>query len=227
MVATTIAEPCIIVTLLMKNTLSFLTSTFCLIAISCAQSAKPVNNGAYIIDPGIRSMVDKKVKSGKGLIMTSMDFRMFENDSIINDTYAEGKSIDECMTMTSLDGDTINITCFLGMTAAFGYQIALFKDTCIVTHFIKSDAEIYKLNKSDSLTFGVSVPCKTYKLTLAGKPTFKKGDIVEGIVELMSDEYYEVANGNEKKYKMQLTGYFKTEPLVSTEDEYKKILDKF
>jgi hypothetical protein len=127
--------------------------------------------------------------------------------------------------MTSLDGDTINITGFMGMFAGFGYQIALFKDTCIVRHFMKSDAEIYKLNKTDSLTFGVSVPCKTYKLTLTNKPSFKKGDIVEGVIELMSDEYYEVANGNERKYKMQLTGYFKTEPLESTAEKYKKLSD--
>jgi len=211
----------------MKNILLFFISTLCVIVISCGQTPKPVNNGAYIIDPGIRSTVDKKVKSGRGLIMTSMDFRMFENDSIVDDTYANGKSIDECMTMSSLDGDTINITGFLGMTAAFGYQIALFKDTCIVRHFIKSDAEIYKLKRSDSLTFGISVPCKTYKLTLTAKPTFKKGDVVEGIIELMSDEYYEVANGNETKYKMQLTGYFRTDALESTEDMFKKVLDKY
>jgi hypothetical protein len=42
----------------------------------------------------------------------------------------------------------------------------------------------------------------------------------------MSEEYYEVANGNERKYKMQLTGYFKTEPLASAEETYQKLIDK-
>ena len=210
----------------MTNISTLLILTFFFITLSSrGQTPKSIDNGSFVVDQSITAMVDKKVKSFNGVTMSSMDFKMFENDSIIADTYAKGKSIDECMTMSSLDGDTINITGFMGMFAGFGYQIALFKDTCIVRHFMKSDAEIYKLNKTDSLTFGVSVPCKTYKLTLSNKPTFKKGDIVEGTIELMSDEYYEVANGNEKKYKMQLTGYFKTEQLVSTEESYQKLID--
>lgn len=211
----------------MTNISMHFISTLLLIALSsCGQTPKGFDNGSYVVDPGIKSKVDKKVKSFNGMTMSSMDFKMFENDSIVGDTYAKGKSIDECMTMSSLDGDTINITGFMGIFAGFGYQIALFKDTCIVRHFAKSDAKIYKLNKTDSLNFGVSVRCKTYKLTLTNKPTLKNGDIVEGIIELTSDEYYEVANGNERKYKMQLTGYFKTEPLVSTEESYQKLIDK-
>ena len=198
-----------------------------LIALSsCGQTQEPIDNGNYTVDYSIKTKVDNKVKSFNGAIMTSMDFRMFENDSIVVDTYSKGKSIDECLTMASLDGDTINITGFLGMTAGFGYQIAVFKDTCIIRHFMKTDAEIYKYKKTDSLNFGVSVPCSTYKLTLTSKPTFKKGDIVEGIIELTSDDYYEVSNGKEKKYKMQLTGYFKTKPLMSTEESYQKLIDE-
>lgn len=211
----------------MTNILTIFISTLFLIALSsCGQTPKGFDNCSYVVDPSIKARVDKKVKSFNGMTMSSMDFKMFENDSIIADTYAKGKSIDECMNMTSLDGDTIRIAGFMGMFAGFGYQIALFKDTCIVRHFAKSDAEIYKLNKTDSVNFGVSVPCKTYKLTLVNKPTFKKGEIVEGVIELMSDEYYEVANGKERKYRMQLTGYFKTDPLASTEESHKKIKDR-
>ncbi|THU37980.1 hypothetical protein FAM09_14935 [Niastella caeni] len=207
----------------MTNISKLFFPTILLIALTfCGQTPKSFDNGAYVVDPSIKSRIDKKVKSFNGVTMSSMDFKLFKNDSILADTYAKGKSIDECMTMTSLDGDTINIIGFMGMFAGFGYQIALFKDACIVRHFAKSDVEIYKLKKTDSLSFGVSVPCKTYKLTLVSKPTFKKGDIVEGIIELMSDEYYAAANGNERKYKMQLTGYFKTKPLASSAESYQK-----
>jgi hypothetical protein len=200
---------------------------FLLIGLSsCGQTQKPIDNGNYIVDNSIKSHVDKKVKSFNSVTMSSMDFKMFVNDSIVGDTDSQGKSIDECITMASLDGDTINITGFLGMTAAFGYQITLFKDTCIVRHFVKTDAEIYKYKKTDSLNFGVSVPCKIYKLTLTSKPTYKKGDIVEGIIELTSDDYYEVTNGHENKLKMQLAGYFRTGPLTSTEESYQKLIDK-
>jgi hypothetical protein len=206
----------------MTNNLALIISTLLLIAFtSCGQAPS-----AYVIDPSIKTLVHKKVTSFNGSTFTSMDFKMFENDSIVADTYTKGKSFDECLTQTSLDGDTINITGFTGMFAGFGYQIALFRDTCVVRHVIKSDVEIYKLNKTDSLAIGIFVPCVTYKLTLTNKPNFKKGDVLEGIIELISNEYYEVANGNERKYKMQLTGYFKTEPLESTEDRYKRMMDK-
>ena len=193
---------------------------------SCGQTQKVIDNISYIIDNSIKSKIDKKVKSFDGVSMSSMDFKMFENDSVVADTYSKGKSIDECLTMCSLEKDTINITGFIGMFAGFGYQITLLKDTCIIRYFMKSDARIYKYKKTDSLNFGVSVPCKTYKLILTKKPTFKKGEIIEGIIELTSDEYYEVDNGNEKKYKMQLTGYFKTEPLMSEEESNKRIHEK-
>ena len=207
------------------GSLSFLT-LFIITFSSCGQKSKAVDNGAYIVDNSIKSQVDKKVKSLNGVTISSMDFRMYENDSLIGDTYPTGKSIDECMTMTTLQGDTININGFMGMFAGFGYQIVLFKDTCIVRHFAKSDAEIYKLQKNDSLEFGISVPCKTYKLTLSKKPTFKKGEVLEGIIELTSDNYYAVANGKESKYKMQLTGYFRTDPLESIDDKYNRIKSK-
>lgn len=197
----------------MHKSLLFISVLFLIGMNSCKQAHKRTYNGAYYIDDSIKGQISKKVKSLNGVTMTSMDFRIFENDSIIGDTYADGKSIDECITKASLVGDTINITGFLGLFAGFGYQIALFKDTCIVRHIVKSDAEIYKLKKTDPLTFGIPVPCKTYTLTLTKKPSFKKGDIVEGIVELTSDEYYEVTSNGEKKYKVQLTGYFSTRPL--------------
>ena len=213
--------------LLMIKFTTLLNSLFLFIALtSCGQTQKPFDNGSYIVDNSIKQQVDKKVKSYNGVNLSSMDVKLFENDSVIADTYSKGKSIDECMTFTTLEGDTINITGFAGMFAGFGYQIALFKDTCIIRHYAKSDAEIYKLHKNDSLEFGVSVPCKTYKLTLSHKPTFKKDEVLEGIIELTSEDYYEVANGDETKCKIKLTGYFRTAPLESVVDKYNKLKNK-
>jgi len=199
----------------MTKILTFSISILLLITFnSCAQATpKGNNNIGYTIEPGIKDKTDKKVIVSDGLIMASLDIKMFENDSVIWDTYAKGESIDQCIIMASLDNDTINITGFLGLSAALGYQIVLTKDTCIVTCFAKSDAEIYKLKKTDALNFGVSVPCETYRLTLAAQPKFKKGAIAEGMIELMSEDYYEVDNGKENKIKVQLTGYFKTNKL--------------
>jgi len=189
---------------------------------ACGQTKNRNTNSAYKIDTKLKDKIEQKVKSYNGVTKGSMEkIKIYENDSLIGDSYTNGKSF-ESRTMSTLEGDTANITGFLGMFAGLGFQITLYRDTCIIRHFAKSDAEIYKLNKSDSLTFGVSVPCKSYKLILVNKPTFKKGDVIEGIIELSSENYYEVANGKENKSRVELIGYFKTEPLQSLDDKLKK-----
>jgi hypothetical protein len=100
----------------MTNISTLFISSLLLIALSsCGQTPKVIDNGAYVVDQSIKTKVDKKAKSFNSVTMSSMDFKMFENDSIVVDTYAKGKSVDECITMTSLEGDTINITRFMGM----------------------------------------------------------------------------------------------------------------
>ena len=41
--------------------------------------------------------------------------------------------------MATLNGDTIHITVLLGISAAFGYQIALVRDTAVVRYVMSSD----------------------------------------------------------------------------------------
>lgn len=188
-----------------------------MVSNSCGQTYHDNTNMSYSINPSIKTKINSKVQSSNEVVWTSMDIKEFENDSVTWNTYANGKSLDECMTLSSLDNDTINILSFFGFSAAFGYQITITKDICLVTYFTKSDSEIYKLKKSDPLHFGISVPCSSYRLTLVSKPTFKKGEVIEGIIELTSDEYFEVSNGIEIKYQTELTGYFKTNKLKSRE----------
>jgi hypothetical protein len=182
---------------------------------ACHQTSKPIVTGAYTIDPSIKSEVEAHVQSARRMMLSSMDFRLHEDDSVVADTYASGKPIKECMTMATLNGDTIHITVLLGISAAFGYQIALVRDTAVVRHVMSSDAPMYKQVATDTLTFGLEVPCIHYTLTLAERPVFKTGAIVEGKIDLTSTDFYEVANGQQHKLSMQLTSYFKTEPLAS------------
>jgi hypothetical protein len=188
---------------------------FCL--ISCTHTASVEPNAAYTINPSVKGEVAKKISSVNDIILGAIDYKLYENDSLIIDSHSTGKS-GECFTMASLKGDTINITGFMGMFAGFGYTIELYNDTCIIRHFSKSDAEIYKLHKNDPLNFTVSVPCRSYSLTLAAKPVFKKGEVAEGIIELMSEDYYEAANGEEKRYRMHLKSWFRTAPAENVED---------
>lgn len=182
---------------------------------SYGQTLQDTTNKLYAIDPSIKTKINSKVRSSNEIVWTSMDIKVIENDKVTWDTYAKGKSLDECMTLSSLDNDTINILSFFGFSAAFGYKINIIKDTFLVTYITKSDSKIYKIKKSDPLQFGIAVPCNSYKLTLVSTPTFKKGEVIEGIIELTSDEYYEVSNGIEIKYQTELTGYFKTNKLKS------------
>ena len=221
--------------------LSFLLffSTIFSFKISCLETN--IQNNSYEINPKIKAIIESKIDSSikskleenknnqipfdklKKLISLNgfgtMDFKIYQDDSIIADTYKEGKSMD-CIIMAYLEGDTVNLSGYFGLTAGFGFAIALFADTCIVQHFAHTDASIYRLKKTDSLAWNVSVPCKTYKLTLGEKSKNKKGDIIYGKVELLSDNYYEKDNNNpEKKYSMQITGYFKTRPLLHLGDK--------
>ena len=182
---------------------------------ACRQPSKPIVTRAYTIDPAIKSEVEAHVQTADKLMLSSMDFRLHEDDSVVADTYASGKQMKECMTMATLNGDTIHITVLLGISAAFGYQIALVRDTAVVRHVMSADAPMYKQVATDTLTFGLEVPCIHYTMTLAERPVFKTGAIVEGKIDLTSTDFYEVANGQQHKLSMQLTSYFKTEPLVS------------
>ena len=176
---------------------------------TCSQAQQ--DNTNYKVDSDIKEKVDKQTSSTNGVAMGQMEVKLFENDSLIFDTYGKDKKL-EFFTMTTIKNDTIHIIGFAGMFAGFGFYLDLFKDSCTITHLAKSDAEFYKLNKSDTaLTFGLSVPCPYKNLTLVNKPTFKEGEIIEGIIELTSSDYWEVANGHEKKYRMQLKACFKTE----------------
>lgn len=203
----------------MKYCFSALLIIICI--CSCSHTGTIESNGAYSTNPAIKEEVEKKISSANNIILGAIDYKLYENDSLVIDSHEKGKS-GECLTMASLEGDTISITGFMGMFAGFGYTIELYKDTCVIRHFSKSDAEIYKLNKNDSLQFGVSVPCAAYSLTLAQRPSFTKGEVAEGIIELTSDEYYEVTNGVERKYKMQLKSWFKTQPLESMAASFNK-----
>ena|SRR5690554_1041917 len=206
----------------MKNTVIFTLILIYFLFSACGQTKSDSFKNTYQFNSKIKKQIEQKVKTFNGVTMGSMDFKMYENDSLIVDSDSKGKSI-ECILNSNLSGDTVSITGFMGMFAGFGYQIKLYKDTCIVSHFATSDAEIYKLKKTDSLTFGVSVPCKSYSLTLTEKPTIKKGEIISGIVELESEDYFEVANGVENKYRVVLKGYFRTEPLQTLDEKYKNL----
>lgn len=169
------------------------------------------NNTGYKIDSSIKELVDSHTNSSNGVAIGHMEIRMFMDDSLFLDTYGKEKKID-FFTMTTFRKDTIEIIGFAGMFIGFGFYLDLFKDSCAITHLAKSDMPSYKLNRSDTtLSFSLSVPCPEKSLTLVRKPSFKEGEVIEGMIELTSRDYWSAGNGREIKFRMQLKAYFKTE----------------
>ena len=190
-------------------------STLVLIELSsCRQTSAPKDNRAYIIDSSVTQLLDKKLNSPNGKTMTLTDIRLYKDDKLVEDTYRSGKSIDEGAVMISNTGESIYIFGFIGTGGNFGYKITLLDDTCTVGYLAKSETAMYRLNKNDSLAPGVLVHCKISKLTLTKKPKPDAGEYAAGILELTSEDYYEVVNGKESKCRMQLTSYFKTNPML-------------
>ena len=199
----------------MINSRTFFFLILVLIAFtSCKQAPKPVDKRTYIIDSSITQLLDKKLNSPGEKIMTLTDIRLYKDDKLVEDTYTSGESIKEGVVMISLTGDIIYMYGFLGTYGSFGYNIVLFKDSCAVGYFAKSDSAKYKLKREDSLELGILVHCKTSNLTLPKKPKFQAGEFVEGIIELTSEDYYEVVNGKESRCRMQLKSYFRTNPIL-------------
>ena len=100
--------------------------------------------------------------------------------------------------------------------ATNGYKIILTTDSCTVEYFAFADEDIFKINKTDKPSRFISMICQTHKITLLEKPQFKVGELLEGTIELTTNDYWSVGKRNDAKVKEQLTGYFKTNLLQSS-----------
>ncbi|MBK7307655.1 MAG: hypothetical protein IPI88_11895 [Chitinophagaceae bacterium] len=65
------------------------------------------------------------------------------------------------------------------------------------------------------MTHTLFITPSSFKLTLVDKPLFNENEVIQGIIEMTSDDYYEITHDGEKSKKVQLTSYFKTKPLTS------------
>lgn len=183
------------------------------------QTQNIFQNGIYIIDERIKKQVDEKLRTIKTDGFSTMDYQVYHNDSLNFDSGNE-KEVTLSRTFALYNNDTIKIYSGLRDYMNFGFQIDLFRDTYIIKFFTGSNDKIYKHNQLDSLTNKIFVGCRSYKLTLAKKPEFKKNKIIEGKIELTSDEYYVFINDKEKKCFVKITSYFKTRIYNDINDYY-------
>ncbi len=189
----------------------FLILIFPILLISSCSTGQTKNRFHEInINPGISDTINQITSSANGVSMGKMEVRMYENDSLIIDTYNERQI--EFFTMSEQIKDTIRITGFAGMFAGFGFYLDLFKDKYELTCLAKSDVPIYKYKENDTkLIHGLSVYCYETKLELTKNPDYKNLGEISGYLELKSDDFWEESNGKTKKYKMELRAFFKAD----------------
>jgi len=163
-----------------------------------------------MIDPTIKQTVEANIKltdlSGNSAMKTIETI----NDTTLPENFGLGKNLD-AITEASLAQDTIIITSSLATReASFGYKIILRGDICTVKYFSLADENIFKINETDKPSHLISMTCQISKLTLSHNPQFKTGELIEGVVELTTNDFWSTIDGQNNKVKVRLTGYFKT-----------------
>jgi len=165
--------------------------------VSCGQKVL-TDSTNYVIDEDVSKIVESRISESEYGIMpnkipiykNSMILDYFENDSLILSINGEENSI-VFKSFFYTYNDTLTIDGAFGMFEGFGFSIKIKNNKAIVYHLAASDElPIYSLNENDSLKYRIEVPCTDTKITLSKIPELKESEIVYGIVEFKSEDYY-------------------------------------
>ena len=187
-----------------------------------AQATARPEMQVYKVDARIKDTIAQKVWTVDGSSYSTIDLKIFMNDSAVVDTYTDGKSLEQAVALSRLHGDTLSITGSSILYTYFSYRIDLFKDACMVYFLTTSDIKDLKLKVGDALTDSIRIPCANYKVTLAQKPGFKNDEIIEGLIDLADADFYQVVDGKIIKYTINLKSCFSTRPWHGTAETLKR-----
>jgi len=189
-----------------KNIFNLVLINFLFISLtSCGQKSLP-----YLVDPAIGKTVDENIKATMSQTLNAIKSVETINDTINSENFGLGKNLD-AITDAYLSNDTIYIVSALAARdATFGYKIILTRQNCVVNYFSVADENIFKVKKNDTPGHRISFGCSIKNLTLSQELKFEIGEPIEGILELTTNDYWSVSNNIDKKIKLRLTGYFKT-----------------
>lgn len=160
----------------------------------------------YSVDKQVDLQLKKFPRVDTGILKNSMTIKVFwDANTFFN------QSLD-CITKSLIRNDTILIMGHMPGELGYGFELVLFKDSCIIVSFGLSDGKIYKYNESDTIsTDFISLSSISQKLVLSKKPLFQKGEIVSGVVKLKSIPFYYTEFKG--RFRIELVAYFKTAPL--------------
>lgn len=195
----------------MKITLLAIIVTAFLFNYGQSQPFTPIVN-VVSIDSQMHDSIEMRTIELDGRLYGSINFRLFGNDSLLVEYQAFDVN-SYAKNMSFLHGDTIKTVGFLNFIKfGFGYSVLLSNEnTCSISCVIASESGTLKLHKEDTLSESLIVPCVSSELIIPSKPKFKQGEIVLGKINLISSDFYDVEEDAEIKYRLELTGYFKTE----------------
>lgn len=176
-----------------------------LFLISCSNSVEPTRQS---MEDEIDSLTSKQEHIYHG----SMEVEIVENDKVIFSTMNDA-SIAECAVFSQHEPDSTVIRLWVGMFVGFGMDIIIKEDSTYTEMLISSDdLPIYKQHQEDSLLqLGLRLKPIKQKLQWVDKPILEQGEIIKGIIEAESQEFWEVSNGQEKKTRISIKAWFKSE----------------
>lgn len=198
----------------------------CSTLFSCGQSTKDNSINVFIIDPNIKTEVEKNISPSE--FGAGQDKFLIYNDRMLLDFYENDKlnitlkeQDDKSTVFKSfyyLHGDTLGIDGAFGLFGGTGFTVKVIKGKATLYHMLASDDfPSYAYNEKDSLTWRLEIPCTDTKIVLSEIPDSTKKQIVYGYVEFKSGNYYASsgsADGQEilprKKQRANMKIYFKS-----------------
>jgi hypothetical protein len=167
----------------------------------------------YTINPEVKAKAEKSLKKDGEILMGQMDIKIFENDSIILNTFDSTRKI-PFFIRANIYGNVISINGFAGLFSGFGFVLNIKGDSCqVLFNITTDDPEIYRLDSTDEYKAGLIVPASSSKVLLSEKPDTKilsASHPLAGYIELESWHYFEKSKKSDKKYKVIIKSYFKT-----------------
>ncbi|TKD61431.1 hypothetical protein [Flavobacterium sp. ASW18X] len=198
------------------------------ILISISSCGQKENNGKsdFKIDENIKKEVDFKLSESEFgesfnelfLVYDNVLLANFyENDSLIVSTIGKERKM-PFKSFYYVKNDTISIDGAYGLFGGFGFSIKFVGNKPMVYHMLAGDDfPEYSESADGQLKFRIEVQCTESTLTLSKFPEPNMNDVIYGIVEFKSKDYYSGAmlvdneeHGERKKTRMDMKIYFKS-----------------
>lgn len=195
--------------------------TALLIGLLSSLSQFAQSDQKYFVNDSLEMEIDSNTSISNKQFRGAMDVIFFDDGKEVLNTFEMDKKA-PFLAFAEIKDDTLEIIGFAGFMVGFGFKSKITEDSHKSVAYIKADEyPIYKLNKNDSTIYlRLDLPYIESKLTLTQIPKFEKGEIIKGVIELTSYDYYSVdvneyyfgqkpyKGKKEKKEKIILKAYF-------------------